>query len=198
MKLLVVLLVSMFSVASYAQTKLVSIDAFDMAYSGGLSFKHYEGKDDDRDETTFKFNLNYAQNVEQYVGLMWKAQAYWNREDIDFGGNDSLASELGVGGGILYNFQADDIKNSIMAGVIVGIERGTYEFPGADDKSGFNLFLNLEAGKRWDMGAYSVANISYAPTISLNLKRYGGDIRDEYFTSSRDLRFNFLKFDILF
>lgn len=198
MKLLVVLLVSLFTVASYAQSKIVSIDAFDMAYSGGLSFKHNKGKDDDRDVTTFKFNLNYAQNVEQYVGLMGKAQAYWNREDIDFGSNDSLTSELGLGGGILYNFQADDIKNSIMAGVIVGVERATYEFAGGDDKSGFNLFLNLEAGKRWDMGSYSVANISYAPTISLNLKRYGGDIRDDYFTSSRDLRFNFLKFDILF
>lgn len=198
MKLLVVLLVSMFSLMSYAQTKIVSIDAFDMAYSGGLSFKHYEGSDHDRDETTFKFNLNYAQNFEQYVGLMWKAQAYWNRVDVDFGGNDSLASELGLGGGILYNFQADDIKNSMMVGALVGLERATYEFPGADDKSGFNMYLNLEFGKRWDLGAYSVANISYAPTVSLNLKRYGGDIRDEYFTSSRDLRFNFLKFDILF
>jgi hypothetical protein len=198
MKLLVVLLVSMFSIVSYAQTKIVSIDAFDMAYSGGLSFKHHEGSDSDRDDTTFKFNLNYAQNLEQYVGLMWKAQAYWNRVDVDFGSNDSLASEFGLGGGILYNFQADDIKNSFMAGALVGLERATYEYPGADDKSGFNMFLTLEFGKRWDLGAYSVANISYAPTVSLNLKRYGGDIRDEYYTSSRDLRFNFLKFDILF
>jgi len=198
MKLLVVLLVSMFSIMSYAQTKIVSIDAFDMAYSGGLSFKHHEGSDADRDDTTFKFNLNYAQNLEQYVGLMWKAQAYWNRVDVDFGSNDSLASEFGLGGGILYNFQADDIKNSFMAGALGGLERATYEYPGADDKSGFNMFLTLEFGKRWDLGAYSVANISYAPTVSLNLKRYGGDIRDEYYTSSRDLRFNFLKFDILF
>lgn len=198
MKLLVVLLVSMFSLMSYAQTKIVSIDAFDMAYSGGLSFKHHDGEDNDREATTFKFNINYAQNIEQYVGLMWKAQAYWNREDIDFGSNDSLASEFGIGGGILYNFQADNIKNSVMAGVLVGIERATYEFSGSDDKSGFNFYLNLEGGKRWDLGSYSVANISYAPTIALIIKRYGGDIRDEYFTSSRDLRFNFLKFDILF
>jgi len=56
----------------------------------------------------------------------------------------------------------------------------------------------VEGGKRWDMGQYSVANISYAPTVSLQLKRYGGNIRNEYFTSGTDFRINFLKFDILF
>ena len=198
MKLLVVLLVSLFSFMSYAQTRIVSIDAFDYSYTGGLSFRHEEGKDEDRDTTTFKFNLNYAQNLEQYVGLMWKAQAYWNRVDEDFGSSDTLSSTFGAGGGILYNFDATDFKNSIMAGAMVGIERQTLELAGGDDESGFNFFLNLEAGKRWDMGTYSAANISYAPTVSLNLKRYGGDIRDEYFTTSRDIRFNFLKFDILF
>lgn len=197
MKLFFAVVLSMFSVLSYAQTKIISVDAFDMAYAGGLSFKHDEGKHDDRDTTTFRINLNYAQNTEQYVGLMWKAQAYWNRIDEDFGG-DSLTSEFGVGGGILYNFQPEDIKNSYMAGAMIGLERATYELKGADDEAGFNMFLNLEGGKRWDLGTYSVANISYAPTVSLNLKRYGGDIRDEYFKNSRDLRFNFLKFDILF
>ena len=77
-------------------------------------------------------------------------------------------------------------------------ESAKLELAGSGSESGLNVYTNLEAGKRWDLGSYSVANISYAPTISLNLKRYGGNIRDEYFTSSRDLRFNFLKFDILF
>jgi hypothetical protein len=198
MKLLLAAVLFTFSVSSFSQTRIVSVDAFDMAYSGGLSFKHDEGKNDDRDTTTFKFNLNFAQNWEQYVGLMWKAKVYWNRVDVDFGGSDTLASEFGVAGGFLYNFNADNIKNSIMAGFLVGAERATYELAGGDDKSGFNLFLNLEAGKRWDLGSYASANISYAPTIGLNLKRYGGDIRDTYFKSSRDIRFNFLKFDILF
>jgi len=198
MKLLVVVILSMYSIMSSAQTRLVSVDAFDMAYSGGLAFKHDEGKDDDRDIMTFKFNLNYAQNIAQYVGLMWKAQAYWNRIDTEFGDADTLVSELGAGGGLLYNFQADDIKNSVMAGLMVGIERAVYEFSPGDDESGFNFFMNLEGGKRWDLGSYSVANISYAPTVSLNLKRYGGDIRDTYFKNSREIRFNFLKFDILF
>jgi len=197
MKLLLAAVLSMFSILSYAQTRIISVDAFDMAYSGGLSFKHDEGKNDDRDTTTFKFNLNYAQNLEQYVGLMGKVQAYWNRVDEDFGG-DRLTSEFGVGGGLLYNFQAEDIKNSFMAGIMLGIERATYELQGQDDEAGFNLFMNFEGGKRWDLGSYSVANISYAPTVALNLKRYGGDIRDTYFKNSRELRFNFLKFDILF
>jgi len=198
MKLLFVILASLFSLTALAQTRIVSIDAFDMAYTGGLAFTHEEGKKDDRDTTTFKFNLNYAQNLEQYVGLMWKAQVYWNREDVDFGKSDALSSEFGVGAGAVYNFQAEDIKNSFLASAIVGIERATYELTNGDDESGFNLFLNLEGGKRWDLGTYSVANISYAPTIALNLKRYGGDIRVHVFKSKRDIRFNFLKFDILF
>lgn len=198
MKLFIAFVVSMLSVSAFAQSKIVSVDALDLSYTGALSFKHDEGKDDDRDVTTFKINLNYAQNLDQYVGLMWKAQAYWNRVDSDFGNRDTLESSFGVAGGLLYNFQAEDIKNSIFAGVNVGLERATFEFAGADDEAGFNIFTSLDAGKRWDLGTYSVANISYAPTISLLLKRYGGDIRDEYFKSSREIRFNFLKFDILF
>jgi hypothetical protein len=198
MKLFLAAALALLSVASYAQTKIVSFDAFDYSYTGALSFKHEEGKHADRDTTTFKFNLNFAQNLDQYVGLMWKAQAYWNREDITFGSNDTLVSTFGGAGGLLYNFQANDIKNSFMAGAVAGIERATFQQAGGSKEAGFNLFLNLEAGKRWDLGSYSAANISYAPTVSLNLKRYGGDIRDTYFKSGRDLRFNFLKFDILF
>lgn len=198
MKLLIALVVALASLSAAAQSKIVSIDAMDLSYSGALVFKHDEGKDDDRDTTTFKINLNYAQNLDQYVGLMWKGQAYWNRVDTDFGSADTLESSFGAAAGLLYNFQHEDIKNSIFAGLNAGIERATYEFPGGDDEAGFNLFTSLEVGKRWDLGSYSVANIAYAPTAALLLKRYGGDIRDEYFKSSREIRFNFLKFDILF
>lgn len=198
MKTLVLLLVVLSSAMASAQTKIVSIDAFDLAYSGGLSFKHDNGKNDDRDTTTLKLNLNYAQNFEQYVGLMWKAQVHINREEVDFGSLDGFESSYGVAGGLLYNFQPDDIKNSILAGLNVGVERATYEYGSADDESGFNFFFQAEAGKRFDLGTYSVANISYAPTVLVEFKRYGGDIRDEYFTSGSDVRFNFLKFDVLF
>jgi hypothetical protein len=85
-----------------------------------------------------------------------------------------------------------------MVSALLGIERATYDFGPTDDESGFNEFLLFEGGKRFDLGSYSVANISYAPTISLNLKRYGGDVRDHYFKSGNEVRFNFLKFDILF
>ena len=129
---------------------------------------------------------------------MWKAQLNFNREDTDFGGLDTFYSSYGLAGGFLYNFQAEDIKNSFLAGASVGIERATYEYGSSDDESGFNMFMQVEGGKRWDLGTYSVANISYAPTVSVLFKRYGGDIRDEYFRSGNEIRFNFLKFDVLF
>jgi hypothetical protein len=200
MKLLLVVLCSIYALGAFAQTRVISIDAFDYSYSGGLSFKHDEGKGSvkDRDTTNFKFNLNYAQNLPEYVGLMWKAQAYWNRENVDQGSSDTLNSTFGATGGVLYNFNPDNMKNSFMAGASLGLERQTIEETSGDDESGFNLSLNFEGGKRWDLGSYSSANISYAPTVSFHWKRYGGGIRDDLYTSSRDLRFNFLKFDILF
>lgn len=198
MKMIIALVVMAMSTAAFAQKRIVSVDAFDLTYTGGLSFKHDEGKDDDQDTTTFKLNLNFAQNIEQYMGLMWKAQVNFNRYDIDYGRNDAFQSSYGVAGGLLYNFQYDDIKNSFMAGALVGIERMTIEEGPKDDESGFNGFLLFEGGKRFDLGNYSVANISYAPTISLTLKRYGGGIREEYFKSGNEFRINFLKFDILF
>jgi hypothetical protein len=197
MKILIALTMLAVSTIASAQDKVVSVDAFDFAYSGGLLIKSDSGKGPDRDETTFRFNLNYAQNW-QYVGVMVKGKVFINREDVDFGSADSLETRWGAAGGFLYNFQPDDIKNSIFAGALIGIERATYEFGKEDDKSGFNVFTDLEAGKRWDLGRYSVASISYAPTVAVTLKRYGGDIRDKYFRTGKEVKLNFLKFDILF
>ena len=198
MKFFLALTLLVVALTASAQTKIVSVDAFDLAYSGGLMFKHDEAKGSNRNSTTFRINLNYAQNIEQYAGLMWKGRVHLNRQNIDYGKNDSFESTYGAAGGILYNFNHEDIKNSFMAGALAGLERATYGYGTGDDKSGFNMFLEFEGGKRWDLGQYSVANISYAPTISLNLKRYGGGIRDDYFRSGSELKFNFLKFDILF
>lgn len=198
MKALIALIVLVMSTVAFAQKRVVSVDAFDLAYSSGLSFRHDHGKDEDRDTTTFRLNANFAQLFEQYVGLMWRVQLNFNRMNQDFGTQDAFESSYGVAVGLLHNFNADDIKNSFIAGASVGIERMTVEFGRDDDESGFNLFAILEGGKRWDLGTYSVANISYAPTVSVMFKRYGGDIRDEYFKSGNEVRFNFLKFDVLF
>lgn len=198
MKFIMAFAVMVASLAVSAQSRIVSVDAYDLAYSGGMSFTNRDAKGPNRNESNFRLNLNFAQNIDQYVGLMWKAQVNFNRQDIDWGRQDSFESSYGVGGGILYNFDAEDIKNSALLGAMIGIERATYEYGSADDESGFNFYVQFEAGKRFDLGKYSVANISYAPTVSFNVKRYGGDVRDDYFRSSTDLRFNFLKFDVLF
>ncbi len=198
MKFLVVLLSLIASLAASAQTRIVTVDAFDVSYTGGIVFKDDNAKKNlsDREETTFKLNLNYAQNFKEYIGLMWKSEVHWNRTDIDEG-SESLNSSFGVAGGFIYNFLHEDIRNSLFGGTSIGIERMTIE-RGNDDESGFNLYVKLEAGKRWDMGQYASANISYAPTAEIMFKRYGGGIRDEYYTNGNELRLNFLKFDILF
>jgi len=198
MKLIIAFAVLMTSFAAFSQNRIVSIDAFDLSYTGGLLIKSDDGKKgtDDRDETTFRFNLNYAQNWEQYVGLMWKAKFHFNREDVNWN-TDTLNSNFGVAGGLLYNFQAEDIKNSIYAGVMIGLERATFE-QGNNDESGINFSTELEGGKRWDLGQYAKINISYAPSVSFAYKRYGGDIRDNFFKNGTELKLNFLKFDVLF
>jgi hypothetical protein len=198
-KAVIALVALVISSVAVAQNRIVTVDAYDLSYSGGLSFtkdKKASGSHD-RDSSNFRLNLNYAQNWEQYVGVMWKAEFHFNREDVDFKNNDSLQSSFGVAGGFIYNFDADNIKNSFYGSTMVGLERMTIKY-GSDDNSGFNIGLKLEGGKRFDLGQYSMANISYAPSIALTLKRYGGDIRDEFFKSSREIAFHFLKFDILF
>lgn len=198
MKLIVATLVFISSAVAFAQSRIVSIDAFDLSYTGGLLFRDDAGGDVDRDETTFRINLNYAQNFEQYIGLMWKTKVYFNREDIEFGGADTLESRFGVAGGAIYNFESDDIKNSIFVGAMGGLERMKVESANVKSKAGWNFFFEAEGGKRWDLGQYSVANISYAPSISFKITRYGGDVRDDYFKRGTEIKFNFLKFDVLF
>lgn len=197
MKFLLALIVLLSSFVATAQSRIVSIDAFDLSYTGGLLIKTDKGHSPKREETTFRLNLNYAQNWEKYVGLMFKGKVFFNREDIDWGG-DSLSSTWGAAGGFLYNFQADNIKESFYAGVLLGLERQTVEANSRNDESGFNIFTDLEAGKRFDLGQYSIASIAYSPSLAITLKRYGGGIRDEYFKSGNEIKINFLKFDILF
>ncbi len=198
MKVLFALIVLVVSTSVFAQKRIISVDAFHLAYPSGLAFRHDSGKHSDRDTTDFRLNLNYAQNIEQYVGLMWKAQVNINRRNEDYGSQDYFESSYGLAGGLLYNFQPEDIKNSFLMGGNLGIERASYEYGSMKEKSGFNLSMQFEGGKRWDLGSYSVANISYAPTVSVLFKRYGGGIRDDYFKSGNEIRFNFLKFDVLF
>ena len=198
MKLLIAIFVLISASLASAQTKIVSIDAFDFAYTGGLLIKSDNSKGPDRDETNFRLNLNYAQNWDQYVGVMWKVRAFINHQNIDYSSNDYTETRWGGAGGFIYNFNSTDIKNSLFAGAMLGLERATYKVGTSDDQSGFNIFTDLEVGKRFDLGQYSVANISYAPTFGLTLKRYGGDIRNDYFKSGSEIKFNFLKFDILF
>ncbi|HXH31173.1 MAG TPA: hypothetical protein VNJ01_10210 [Bacteriovoracaceae bacterium] len=199
MKLILALFVLVSSMIASAQTRVISIDALDMSYTGGLLFRNDNANKNNKDveETTFRLNLNYAEALEQYVGLMWKAKAYINRTDIDAGG-DNLDSRFGAAGGLLYNFQSENIKDSFFAGTLLGLERQNIEIGNADDSSGFNIFIDLEVGKRFDLGKYSAANIAYAPSLGLMFKRYGDEIREDYYKTGSEIRLNFLKFDILF
>jgi len=198
MRILVILAALLCVAAARAQDRIVSIDAGQLSYAGALVFKNDKGKGStkDRESNEFKLNLNYAQKLADYPQMMIKGIGRIERNDVDQGA-DATNSIWALSGGILFNHDAADIKNSMFAGAQVGFEWETIDNY-TDDESGLNLTLGVEAGKRWDMGSYSVANISYAPSFELMYRRYGGDIRDEFYTSGTEVRLNFLKFDILF
>ena len=198
MRILVILAALLCVAAAKAQDRIVSIDAFQLGYTGGLIIKRDNGKGstDDRRGSEFKLNLNYAQSLPETPQMMIKGVARIERDVVDQG-TEYNNSIWALSGGVLLNHDAADVKNSMFAGAQVGLEWETID-SGSDDESGLNITLGVEAGKRWDMGSYSVANISYAPSLELMYRRYGGDIRDEFYTSGTEVKFNFLKFDILF
>jgi hypothetical protein len=199
MKILVLLAALLCVAAARAQDRIVSIDAFQLGYTSGFVFKNDTGKGStkDKDENHFKLNLNFAQKLAEYPQLMIKGVARVDRSHVEQGSTDTTNSIWALSGGVLFNLDSNDIKNSLFVGGQLGLEWQTID-NGSKDKSGVNVTLAAEAGKRWDMGSYSVANISYAPTIDLLYRRYGGNIRDTFYTSGTELRFNVLKFDILF
>lgn len=198
MRILVLLAALLCVAAAKAQDRIISVDAGQLSYAGALVFKNDKGKGGTKDRETneFKINLNYAQKLADYPQLMIKGIGRIERNEVDQGA-DATNSIWALSGGILINHDPADIKNSMFAGAQVGVEWETIDNY-TDDESGLNLTLGVEAGKRWDMGSYSVANISYAPTLELLYRRYGGDIRDEFYTSGTEVKLNFLKFDILF
>ncbi len=198
MRILVILAALLCVAAAKAQDRIISIDATQLSYAGALVFKSDKGKGstEDRDTNEFKLNLNFAQKLADYPQLMIKGIGRIERTHEDQG-PDATNSIWAFSGGVLFNHDAADIKNSMFAGAQVGVEWQTIDNY-TDDESGLNLTLGVEAGKRWDMGSYSVANISYAPSLELMYRRYGGDIRDEFYTSGTEIKLNFLKFDILF
>jgi len=197
MRILVILAALLCVAAARAQDRIVSIDAGQLSYAGALVFKDDKGKGSTKDRETneFKLNLNFAQKLADYPQMMIKGIGRIERNDVDQGA-DATNSIWALSGGVLFNHDAADIKNSMFVGAQVGFEWETID-DFNDKESGINFTLGVEAGKRWDMGSYSVANISYAPSLELLYRRYGGDIRDEFYTSGTEIKLNFLKFDIL-
>lgn len=197
MKLLV-LLVALFCVAAARAERIISIDAGQLSYTGALIFKSDSGVKgkSDRDSNQFRLNLNFAQTIAQYPQLMFKALARYERENIDYGTSDTTNTIFGLSGGLIYNVDHKDIANSMFAGFQFGVEHQNLDL--STKESGLNLTLAVEAGKRWDMGKFSMTKVSYAPTFEFLVRRYGGDIRKEYFNSGTELKLNFLKFDVLF
>lgn len=198
MRMLLLIATLMSASLAHAQDRLVSIDATDLSYAGGLVFKNFDSKrGDDRHVNDFQIKLNYAQIVPSWSpNLMAKGILRIARTYDDQGAN-STNSVWALTGGLLYNTNAADVKNSLYFGGQFGLERQTID-DGTDDESGFNMVFGVEGGKRWDMGRYATTAISYAPSIEALYRRYGGGIRDEFYKSGTELKINFLKFDIMF
>lgn len=198
MKILILMAALLCVAAARAQDRVVSIDAFDLGYTGGILFKSDKGKGNrkDRDENNFRLNLNYAQKLPDVPQMMIKGIARMERSNVDHN-SDTTNSVYAFSAGVLLNQDANDVKNSLFAGAQAGFEWQSID-DGTNDETGLNLVFSAEGGKRWYMGSYSAANISYAPSIELLFRRYGGDIRDEFYTSGTEVKLNFLKFDILF
>lgn len=198
MRILALVIVLLALNTAFAQERLVSIDAFQLGYAGGLVFKNDDAKrGKDRNINDFQLQLNYAQVVPSWgPNLMAKGILRVERTHQEQA-TKSTNSLWGVTGGLLYNVDANDIKNSAFFGGQFGLEYQTID-DGARDESGINMLVAVEGGKRWDMGRYASAMISYAPSIEGLYRRYGGDIRDHFYKSGTELKFNFLKFDVMF
>jgi hypothetical protein len=185
--------------AARAQNYIVSVDAFELGYTGGLLLKSDDGAGStkDKDETDFRLRLNMAGKLTGYENLMWRASARILRNTLDQGTTDTKNSVWGAYGGILYNHEPSNLRNSIFASAGIGLEMQSLD-DGSRDETGINIVLPFEAGKRWDMAEYAASTLAYAPSVEFLYRRYGGDLRDEFYKSGTELKFNFLKFDFLF
>ncbi len=198
MRVLLLIAALLCVVSAKAQDRLVSIDAFDLGYAGGLLFQNDDGADrKDRNANDFRLRLNYAQKMpEWHEALMLKGIVRVERRHEDAEA-DTTNSVWAASGGALYNFDPADTKNSAFVGGQFGLEWMTIE-DAADEDSGINMVFSVEGGKRWDMGEFASAMISYAPSIEAAYRRYGGDIRETFYKSGTEFKLSFLKFDIMF
>ena len=197
---ILVLIAALLAGSAFAQNRLVSIYAFDLSYAGGIVYRNTAVKNGkDRHQNDFQIKLNFAQTIESWSPhIMGKGIVHIGRTHDDNGSSANTTNSIwGFTGGLIYNTDAADIKNSIYFGGQVGFEWQTVD-DGANDESGINMVFAVEGGKRWDMGRYASTAISYAPSIEGVYRRYGGDIRDEFYKSGTEFKINFLKFDIMF
>lgn len=109
----------------------------------------------------------------------------------------SLAFSLG------YNFN-EDLYNSWWIKASLG--GGSMEFESKDTSSspqkseadiGVGFFI-FEVGKRFSFDSWGLKNFSYAPSIAVMSASYDDDADDAGLESSTSVRFDILKFDILF
>jgi hypothetical protein len=151
------------------------------------------------EESNFNLDLNYNYVYPNrfMLGLGFEYDRNTTEVQTDAADTTTKTSTTEFEVGVGYNFNKQ-IQNSWWAKASLGLGLQSTEVTDQSDFEGTSTFFKVEAGKRFHLINFKLANISYAPSLELKSTSYGKDFDDQGQESSTGLTIHFIKFDVLF
>lgn len=171
---------------------------FNFGWGGSASTADTEDDIDDYSMFDNNFNLTYLYGMSPRFQLGANFASENNSLDIEYdNGADSEVTSSKSAFYILanYNFH-DDLKNAWYAGVGLGKEFYESDVGGSDTEYDLDA-MQVFAGKRFNLDAYGLSNLTYAPSIAFVGASVNGDLEDDGVNTITSFRWNFIKFDLL-
>ena len=205
MKKLLVAILALSTASAFAGTdNMVRMYGWD-AGARAMSFDVSLSSDDaDEKGESQRIALNYARAFGQWqVGL-----TYVTDSETTTGSADSKSSGTTTGLSGYYNLDSD-LGNTCYVALHYNMHASSsdtgvsWDFGGnaAIGEDDTATTIALEYGHRWTVGSAWGLNLTYAPSVTYAMTSYDWDVSahdDTKGTSSTELGWNFLKFDVLF
>lgn len=209
-KLLVAVLVSSFSLVAFAKRAqpkhIISIGTGGFGWSGVAQvFEWDKDKSGTKNHEASKSELylNYSYVFESRVMLGALILSKTSKSEINYTDGDKTTSEssdaeLGVSLG--YNFNEDLFNSWWIQGIVSSGKHREKTKNSAGNKKynyGFSA-LYIKGGKRINLDFWGLKNISYNPSLTIASATTSGDAEDAGFEKMTHVKFEIIKFDILF
>ena len=189
MKMLIIALVTVFSVSAFAQKHMVNFSN-DSLVVGDLNFSNSKSNGSNKsDSVSFSIKANYAYSLTAHMQLGTKINYAKGEEN-----NNDEFENYGLFVGGIYNLDTD-FRKSMYASLYVGWAKdNSYPNVGSSNHAEQTV-AEFAVGKRFPLTSIGFENLTYSPEVSYTATNFTTSNTADW---AQNVKFTFLKFAVFF